>query len=81
MLVKKNYLEKLFTSFRHSDRVPKENFYRRLKEVLNLKFLNPLTQKFYGESGQKSIDPIVFFKVCLLGYLENITTEVDTLRL
>ncbi|MDT0648438.1 IS1182 family transposase [Zunongwangia sp. F260] len=72
---KKNYQEKLFTSFRLSDRIPKENFYRRLKEVLNLEFLYPLTQKFYGDSGQKSIDPVVFFKICLVGYLENITTD------
>src|SRR5690606_17383286 len=35
---KKNYQEKLFTSFKLSDRVSKENFYRRLKEVLNLDF-------------------------------------------
>jgi transposase len=72
---KKNYQEKLFTSFKLSDRVSKENFYRRLKEALNLDFLYPLTNKFYGQSGQKSIDPIVFFKICLVGYLENITTD------
>ncbi|MDT0678820.1 IS1182 family transposase, partial [Autumnicola musiva] len=71
----KNYQEKLFTSFRLSDRIPEENFYRRLKEALNLEFLYPLTQKFYGDSGQKSIDPVVFFKICLVGYLENITTD------
>lgn len=72
---KKNYQEKLFTSFRLSDRIPKENFYRRLKEALNFDFLYPLTQKFYGDSGQKSIDPIVFFKICLVGYPKNITTD------
>src|SRR5690606_7448936 len=72
---KKKYQEKLFTSFRLSDRIPKENFYRRLKEALNLEFLYPLTQKFYGESGQKSIDPVVFFKICLVVYLENMTTD------
>ena len=72
---KKDYQEKLFTSFRLSDRIPKEKFYRRLKEVLNLDFLYSLTHKFYGESGQKSIDPVVFFKICLVGYLENITTD------
>ena len=57
---KKNYQEKLFTSFKLSDRVSKENFYRRLKEVLDLDFLYPLTNKFYGQSGQKSIGPVVF---------------------
>ena len=72
---KKNYQEKLFTSFKLSDRVSKDNFYRRLKEALNLDFLYPLTNEFYGQSGQKSIDPVVFFKICLVGYLENITTD------
>ena len=28
-----------------------------------------------GESGQKSIDPVVFFKLCLVGYLENIISD------
>lgn len=72
---KKNYQEKLFTDFKLSERVSKTNFYRRLKQALNLDFLYPLTQKFYGSSGQKSIDPVVFFKMCLVGYLENITTD------
>ncbi|MFC4094583.1 transposase, partial [Euzebyella saccharophila] len=30
---------------------------------------------YYGESGQKSIDPVVFFKLCLVGYLENIISD------
>jgi len=40
-----------------------------LKGVLDLDFLYPLTKHYYGESGQKSIDPVVFFKLCLVGYL------------
>lgn len=72
---RKNYQEKLFTDFRLSERVPKDNFYRRLKEALNLDFLYPLTKGFYGQSGQKSIDPVVFFKLCLVGYLENIPSD------
>ncbi len=72
---KKDYQEKLFAQFQLSERVPKHNFYRRLKEVLNLDFLYPLTKSYYGESGQKSIDPVVFFKLCLVGYLENIISD------
>jgi transposase len=72
---KKKYQEKLFTDFRLSDRIPKENFYRRLREALDLDFLYPLTKGFYGQSGQKSIDPVVFFKLCLVGYLENIPSD------
>lgn len=72
---KKKYQEKLFTDFRLSDRIPKDNFYRRLKAALDLDFLYPLTKGFYGKSGQKSIDPVVFFKLCLVGYLENIPSD------
>ena len=46
---KKDYQEKLFAQFQLSDRVPKNNFYRRLKEVLDLHYLYKLTKKYYGE--------------------------------
>lgn len=72
---KKQYQEKLFNSFRLSDHVPVTNFYRRLKECLDLDFLYRLTKGHYGQSGQKSIDPVVFFKLCLVGYLENIVSD------
>ena len=72
---KKVYQEKLFSNFQLSRRVPKENFYRRLKEVLDLSFLYQLTKPCYGSCGQKSIDPVVFYKLCLVGYLENITSD------
>lgn len=72
---KKQYQEKLFANFQLSDRVPKENFYRRLTEVLDLKFLYKLTERYYGCCGQKSIDPVVFYKLCLVGYLENIISD------
>jgi transposase len=42
---------------------------------LNLDFLYLETRKYYGKSGQKSIDPVVFFKRCLVGYLEHIISD------
>lgn len=72
---KKDYQEKLFNNFQLSDRVPETNFYRRLKGVLDLQFLYTLTKSYYGDSGQKSIDPVVFFKLCLVGYLENLISD------
>jgi len=59
---KKHYEEKLFTNFQLSERVPKENFYRRLKETLDLNFLYSETKNYYGSEGQQSIDPVVFFQ-------------------
>lgn len=72
---KKVYHEKLFSNFRLSQKVPKANFYRRLKETLDLSFLYSITKPYYGNCGQKSIDPIVFYKLCLVGYLENIISD------
>jgi transposase len=72
---KKIYTEKLFSSFQLSERVPKNNFYRQLKEQLDLKFLSGATAKYYGTEGQQSIDPVVFFKLVLVGYLENLNSD------
>ena len=58
-----------------SDRVPEENFYRRLKQVLDLSCLRSQTKRYYGDCGQKSIDPVVFMKLMLVGYLENISSD------
>ena len=74
---KKYYQPKLFKHLELSSRVPKNNFYRRLKENLDFRFLYKLTQNYYGSCGQKSIDPVVFFKLCLVGYLENIISDRD----
>ncbi len=70
---KKNYTEKLFPGFQMSDRIPGENLYRRLRETLDLSFLYKDTKALYGRTGNPSIDPVVFFKLLITGYLENIT--------
>jgi len=72
---RKAFEEKLFTNFQLSDRVPPDNFYRRLKEMLDLRFLRKITAPYYGTEGQESIDPIVFFKLMLVGYLENLGSD------
>lgn len=72
---KKPYQEKLFSNFQLSMRIPENNFYRRLKGILELAFVYKLTEPYYGTCGQKSIDPVVFFKLCLVGYLENLTSD------
>lgn len=71
----KTYEEKLFISFRLSERVPENNYYKRLKQMLDLSFVRELTKGYYGKEGQKSIDPEVFFKFMLIGYLENINSD------
>lgn len=72
---KKHISEKLFLSFQLSDRVPADNFYRRLREQLDLQFIYKSTKKYYGSEGQQSIDPVVLFKLILIGYLENLNSD------
>ena len=48
----KQYQEKLFVNFQLSERVPQDNFYRRLKKELDLSFLRKLTVNYYGKEGQ-----------------------------
>jgi transposase len=72
---KKHYTEQLFKSFQLSQRVPEDNFYRKLRSVLDLHWLYKATALYYGAEGQKSIDPVVFFKLILVGYLENLNSD------
>lgn len=72
---KKDYQEKLFIRFQLSDYVPQDNFYRQLKSILDFSFLYASTAKYYGSEGQKSIDPVVFMKLMLVGYLENLNSD------
>jgi transposase len=72
---RKHYQEKLFTQFQLSSHVPGDNFYRRLKDIVDLRWLYKKTKKYYGTEGQKSIDPVVFFKLILIGYLENLGSD------
>lgn len=57
------------------DLVPIDNFYRQLGQALDLSFLYKETASYYGSEGQDSIDPVVFFKICLVGYLNNINSD------
>ena len=67
--------EKLFYQFSLQSRIPEGNFYRRLKTVLDLSFLKKKAAPLYGKCGHQSIDTAVFFKMVLVGYLENITSD------
>jgi transposase len=81
---KKNYQEKLFISFQLSDQISADNLYRRLNERIDFSFLYKATALYYGIEGQKSIDPVVFMKLMLAGYLENLNSDrriINTLRL
>ncbi len=55
--------------------VPKVNFYRRLDERLDLSFVRDLVKDCYASSGRPSVDPVVFFRLQLVRFFENIRSE------
>lgn len=72
---KKQRTSKLFYQFSLEQAVPPDHIYRRIDQALDLRFLYKRTRSYYGKDGQRSIDPVVFFKMCLLGYLNNISGD------
>ncbi len=71
---------KLFYQFSLEAIVPDDHPYRQLGRKLDLQFLYERTASYYGKDGQQSIDPVVFFKMCLVGYLNNIASDRALVR-
>ena len=55
--------------------VPKDNFYRRLEAALDLSFVRDLVRDRYAPSGRPSVDPVVFFRLQLVMFFEDIRSE------
>jgi transposase len=55
--------------------VPEENFYRRLDRRLDLSFVRDLVEDRYACSGRPSVDPVVFFRLQLVMFFEDIRSE------
>jgi transposase len=55
--------------------VPADHFYRHLDKNLDLSFVRELVQKTYANGGRPSIDPVVFFKLQLVMFFEDIRSE------
>lgn len=71
---------KLFYQFSLEEAIPADHPYRRIEQTLDLRFLYRRTRGYYGKDGQKSIDPVVFFKLCLIGYFNNISGDRGLIR-
>ena len=57
------------------DLVPQEHFYRRLQATLDLSFVRELVEPLYAGGGRPSVDPVVFFKLQLVMFFEDIRSE------
>ncbi len=60
--------------------VPKDNFYRRLEERIDLSFVRELVLPLYAKGGRHSIDPVIFFKLQLVLFFESLRSERQLMK-
>jgi hypothetical protein len=66
---------RLFYMVTLSQLVPLDHPIRRISEVLDLRFLYADTRQYYSCVGKPWVDPVVLFKLYLIGYFFNIPSE------
>lgn len=66
---------KLYMSFSLDAAVPANHLVRRIAAAVDFGFVRGLVHRHYSHTGQPSVDPEVLFKLWLLGYLFNISSE------
>jgi transposase len=57
------------------DFVPTDRFYRRLEAEIDLSFVRELVRPLYAGGGRSSVDPVVFFKLQLVMFFEDVRSE------
>lgn len=66
---------KVHTSLSLEHLIPRDHFYRQLEATLDLSFVRDLVADRYAPLGRPSIDPVVFFKLHLIMFFEDIRSE------
>lgn len=60
--------------------VPRDHFYRRLEAEIDLSFVRDLFAPLYAGAGRPSVDPVVFFKLQLVMFFEDLRSERQLMR-
>src|SRR3990172_1123127 len=55
--------------------VPDDHLLRLIDRAVDFAFIRPLCRPFYSHTGRPSVDPVVLFKMLLIGYLYGIPSE------
>ncbi len=66
---------KLYYQFSLERLIPDDHLLRRIAERVDFSFIRRLCRPYYSHTGQPSVDPVVLFKLLLVGYLYGITSE------
>ena len=79
MIVAKSPDRRLFYGSEELHRPSSTNFFARLNAVIGHwgTFCEPLKGAFHGEKNGRPVDPTVYFKIFMVGYLEGIVYDTD----
>lgn len=72
---------KTHVQFSLDELVPEDNFYRQLEVHIDLEFIRELVQDLYSPIGRPSIDPVVFFKLQLIAFFEDVRSDRQLMEL
>ena len=73
---KKHYEERLFSTINLKNMIPKNHLLMRIDKAIDLDFIYELTSDLYcSDNGRPSIDPVLFFRIQLIGYLYGIKSD------
>ena len=56
-------------------RVRADHPLRRINTILDLSFVRPAVEQFYGNNGHVGIDPVILVKMMLLMFLDDVASE------
>lgn len=73
---RQEYQPQLFSTIDMEARIPQRHLLRRVDKILDLSFVRDLTAHLYcQDNGRPSIDPELFFRICLITYFYNIDSD------
>ncbi len=75
MMGQRDFETKLYYQLSLDELVPQDHLLRRIAERVDFSFVRPLCRPYYSHTGQPSVDPVVIFKMLLIGYLYGIDSE------
>lgn len=75
MMGQRDFETKLYYQLSLERLVPPDHLLRRILAAVDFSFVRRLCRPYYSHTGQPSVDPVVIFKMLLIGYLYGITSE------
>ena len=75
MLGKQRREQDLFCYVQLEELVPQDHILRKIKEEIDFRFIDELTEPLYSDKGRPSIAPQVLIRMLLIGYLYGINGE------